>query len=249
MAATGTSVRQHTRVLAGRRYDDVFFSGVALLILVTVFVGFAHTYYLAGLFRAPLPSLVVHLHGAAFSCWILLLVVQTSLVAARRVDIHRRLGVVGFTLACLMVVLGVWVNNRALTRGGGGPPDAGGAAIYFLGFSLLLIFGVLVACAFYARSNPKSHKRFILIATVALLLAAMVRLPFAFLRPGIEKPTCMSYAFLLFLLVYDLWSTHKIHRATLAGSAFLIVTEQAAIVLGPTAKAQAIAGWIYQSIR
>src|SRR2546430_6276618 len=47
------------------------------------------------LFRshAPLPSLTIHLHGAAFSCWILLLVTQTSLVSAGRVDIHRRLGV------------------------------------------------------------------------------------------------------------------------------------------------------------
>src|ERR1041385_6296607 len=172
MVTAGTSVSYHPSVLPGRRYDHVFFSGMALLILVTVFVGFAHTYYLAGFFRAPLPSLIVHLHGAAFSCWIVLLVVQTSLIAARRVDIHRRLGLAGFTLACLMVVLGVWVNNRALTRGGGGPPDAGGAAIYFLGFSLLLIFGVLVGFAFHARSNPTTHKRLILVATVALLLAA-----------------------------------------------------------------------------
>jgi len=52
--------------LAGRRYDDLFFSAMALLILATVFVGFARTYYLAGVFQAPLPSLIIHLHGAAF---------------------------------------------------------------------------------------------------------------------------------------------------------------------------------------
>src|SRR4030095_11486970 len=95
------------RILPGRGFDHWFFSGMALLMLVTVLVGFAPTYYLAGVFRAPLPSLIIHLHGAAFSCWIVLLVVQTSLIAARRVDIHRRLGLAGFTLACLMVVLGV----------------------------------------------------------------------------------------------------------------------------------------------
>ena len=78
--------------LPGRRYDHLFFSAMALLILATVFVGFARTYYLAGVFHAPLPSLIIHLHGAAFSCWILLLVTQTSLVSAGRVDIHRRLG-------------------------------------------------------------------------------------------------------------------------------------------------------------
>ena len=60
----------------GRRYDHLFFSALALLLLATVFVGFARSYYLAGVFRAPLPTRIVHLHGAAFSCWILLLVVQ-----------------------------------------------------------------------------------------------------------------------------------------------------------------------------
>jgi hypothetical protein len=57
-----------------------------------VFVGFSRTYYLAGIFKAPLPNLLVHIHGAVFTTWILLLVTQTSLVAADRVDIHRRLG-------------------------------------------------------------------------------------------------------------------------------------------------------------
>src|SRR5258708_4280410 len=92
--------------LPGRRYDHLFFSAMALLILATVFVGFARTYYLAGVFHAPLPSPIIQLHGAAFSCWILLLVTQTSLVSAGRVDIHRRLGIAGFLLACLMVILG-----------------------------------------------------------------------------------------------------------------------------------------------
>ena len=77
---------------------------MALLILGTVFLGFAHSYYLAGIFRAPLPSLIVHINGAVFSCWILLFITQICLVSAGRVDIHRRLGLVGFLLACLLVV-------------------------------------------------------------------------------------------------------------------------------------------------
>ena len=40
----------------GRRYDHFFFSGMAVLMLATVFVGFARTYYLAGMVRATLPS-------------------------------------------------------------------------------------------------------------------------------------------------------------------------------------------------
>jgi hypothetical protein len=55
--------------------ENLFFSSMAVLILVTVFVGFARTYYLAGVFKAdPLPPLL-HIHGAVFSSWIVLLTV------------------------------------------------------------------------------------------------------------------------------------------------------------------------------
>src|ERR1700716_4029652 len=99
-----------------RQYDNYFFSAMALLILTTVFVGFGRTYFLAGVFRAPLPALIIHIHGAVFSSWILLLIAQISLVSAGRVDIHRRLGLVGFGLACLMVTLGVLAGTNALAR-------------------------------------------------------------------------------------------------------------------------------------
>ena len=98
----------------GRRYDHLFFSSAALLMLVTVFVGFAPSYYLAGVFRAQLPSPIIHVHGAVFSLWILLLVTQTSLVAAGRVDLHRPLGIAAFLVACLMVVLGVMAATVTL---------------------------------------------------------------------------------------------------------------------------------------
>src|SRR5205085_5182898 len=83
------------------RLDKYFFPGMALLMLATVFFGFARSYFLAGVFRAPLPNWLIHLHGAAFSSWILWLVVQTSLVATNHVDVHRKLGLLGFGLASL----------------------------------------------------------------------------------------------------------------------------------------------------
>src|SRR5882724_11694678 len=85
-----------------RRYEHLFFSGMAILIFATVFLGFARTYFLAGVFHAPLPNILIHLHGAAFSSWIALLITQTSLVSAGRTDIHRRLGLLGFALASFM---------------------------------------------------------------------------------------------------------------------------------------------------
>jgi hypothetical protein len=55
VAAHPTAPAKLVRDLPGRRYDHLFFSAVALLMLVTVFVGFARTYYLAGVSMRPYP--------------------------------------------------------------------------------------------------------------------------------------------------------------------------------------------------
>lgn len=145
-------------VLPGRRYDHYFFSGMALLMLATVFEGFARTYYLAGVFHAPLPSLIIHVHGAAFSCWILLLVAQTCLTSLGRVDIHRRLGVAGFVLAILMVILGVMAATDLLVREGG-PPGTDARFFYIVPLSGMMIFAALIFFAFRGRAKPPAHKR------------------------------------------------------------------------------------------
>jgi len=131
MATAATQVNDRLKPAAslpGRLYDHVFFPGMAVLILATVFAGFAPSYYFAGIFRAPLPSTFIHVHGAVFSCWILLLITQTSLVSAGRVDIHRRLGIAGVVLACLMVLVGVLAATDALVRGF--PPGRDPLAFY-----------------------------------------------------------------------------------------------------------------------
>src|SRR5260370_9948979 len=125
--------------LPGRRYDHLFVAAMALRVLATFFGGFARTYYLAGVFHAPLPSRIIHVHGAVFSCWILLLVTQASLASAGRVDIHRRLGIAGMLLACLMVIVGVLAANDLLMRGGRAGLDA--QVFYIVPLTDRLIFG------------------------------------------------------------------------------------------------------------
>jgi FtsH-binding integral membrane protein len=245
MATVVTSpinVVKPSAALPGCRYDNLFFSAMVLLMLGTVFLGFAHTYFLAGVFRAPLPSLIIHLHGAAFSCWILLLVTQTSLVAAGRVDIHRRLGIAGFLLACLMVILGVLAATDALVRESG-PPGGDPKFFYIVPLTDMLLFATLTFFAFRARRNPSAHKRLIFIATTALLIAAFGRWPIDVVRGNPAMAGLCSYVFLLFLAAYDLWSSRKVQRATLWASAFLIFVQQIRIPIGKSAAWHAFASW------
>ena len=82
-----------TRLLSRR---DVVF--LALVVWV-----FARTYFFKLWFGTPV---LLHVHGAAMSGWVVLLAIQSGLVAARRVQWHRRLGVLAACWAVLVVVTG-----------------------------------------------------------------------------------------------------------------------------------------------
>jgi hypothetical protein len=240
--ATAT-MPQTVRPLVGRRTDNYFFSGMALLLLLTVFVGFARSYFLAGVFRAPLPSIWVHIHGAVFSCWILLLITQVSLVSARRVDIHRKLGLAGFGLASLMVIMGVLVATKLLARALSPVPVFDAQTFYVIPMADMVVFATLVLFAYLMRRDSAAHKRLILIATIAMMDAPTGRPPFTVITAHKYFDSIFCIAFLLLLVGYDLWSKHKVHRATIWAGLLMIVVEQARVPIGLSAGWHTFATW------
>lgn len=248
-ATVANSTTKSARRLHGRRFDHLFFTSMSVVMLLTAFAGFARTYFLAGVFRAPLPNLLIHIHGAAFTAWVLLLVAQTSLVSAGRTDIHRRLGVAGFLLGCFMVVLGVLAATDALVRAAG-PAGRDPKAFYIVPLTDMMIFAVCLFLAFRARSAPSAHKRYIYVATTALLIAAIARLPMlAFVSQRVVIAALLTNVFLLILVAYDWWSTRTIQRATLWAGAFLILVQQARMPIGKTAAWHAFASWVQTHAR
>ncbi len=222
------------RALPGRRYDHYFFSATAWMMLAAVLVGFGPTYYMAGVFNAPLPSRIIHVHGALFSLWMLMLIVQNSLAFAGRVDIHRKLGLFGFVLACLMVPVGWIAATDRLVRGTA-PPGVDTYFFYIVPMTDMVIFATLIFFAYRSRRDPSTHKRIIYIATVGILIAAIARFHFTWLFHKAPHAALASYPFLLLLVAYDLWSTHKLHRATLWASSFLIFVQTIRLPIGKTA--------------
>ena len=107
--ATVSGTSAVTRVqLPGRRYDRFFFAGMIVVLLAIVFVGFARTYYLAGLLHAPLPAPILHIHGALNTAWMILLLVQTLLISTRNVAIHRKRASPALCLRPPWLWLGCW---------------------------------------------------------------------------------------------------------------------------------------------
>ena len=249
MTTTVAQPRAYDRpaaVLPGRRFDRLFFSSTAWLMLLTVVVGFGPTYYFAGVFGAPLPSTIIHVHGAIFTCWILLLVTQTSLVAAHRVDLHKRLGIAGFCLAVVMVIVGIWAATDRLARGTS-PPRFDPYFFYLIPLTDMLIFATLILFAFRLRRDSSSHKRIIYVATTGLLIAAIARWPLPFVHRNAPMASLASYIFLILLAGYDWWSLRKVHRATLWAGAFLIFVQNVRIPIAKTAAWHHFAAWM-QSI-
>ena len=232
---------------AHRRYENLFFSGMVGLFLVFVFIGFARTYYLAGLFRAPLPNFLLHIHGAVFSAWILLLIAQTSLVAAHRIHLHRRLGLLGFGLACLMVVLGLLAAADQLTRHTANNDTEtveDVRAFYAVPLTDILMFATFVYLGYRNRLQPPVHKRFMLFATLAILDVAFDRWP-VFATVSLPMVHIICFVPLILLLIgYDWWSTGRIQRVTFWSSAALVVVQQARHPIGHFAWWQSFAAWV-----
>src|SRR6202012_2045889 len=96
----------NSMVRSSRRFDRRLCLGASVIFFALVFWTFARTFYLKPFFSTPPLSALLHFHGAVMSGWVVLLFVQTSLIAAHRVDWHRRLGVFGTVWAALVVIVG-----------------------------------------------------------------------------------------------------------------------------------------------
>lgn len=241
MALTSTQPRLSVRT------DDLFFSGMAAVALVAVLVGFARTYFLAGLFRAPLPNLLVHIHAAAFTLWIVLLITQISLVTARRVDLHRRLGQLGFALAVLMIVLGVLTASDRLARQSANPGADSIEEVrhlYAVSMGDMLMFCSFAYLGYRNRFRPVVHKRLMLFATFSLLDAGFDRWP-VFDPYPLPLVNLICFAPLVLLMMgYDWWSTGRVQRVTLWSMLFLFTVQQGRHLLSPTAAWQSFAVWV-----
>jgi hypothetical protein len=217
-----------------RTVERIFYSGMAILLCVCVFIGFSPTYFQAGMMRAPLPSPILHIHGAVFTLWMLLFVVQAALISARRVKWHRSLGTVAFCLPPIMIILGVIAAIDALHRGVRiGPLDpAVSAAIPLIGIAG---FAIVIYASWRARRRPDAHKRLVLIATVSLVGAAFGRFPWALigLPPAAGAVTGIGIL-LLILIVYELISIRRVHRSTLWAAPLVFASIALAVPIGMT---------------
>lgn len=222
-----------------------FYSGMALLILATVVVGFSRTFFLRPFFPdTPAPSEGIFLvHGLVATAWILLFVVQTQLVGFGRTALHRRLGVLGGVIAGAMLVLGVWGALVAARRATGftGVPIP---PLQFLAIPLfdVVFFASFVSLAIARRRDLQSHKRWMLLATITMVPAAVARMP-GVISLGPVGFFGLADLFIVALAIWDLRSRGRLHPVTLWGGLLVIVSQPARLMLSGTDPWLAFARW------
>lgn len=154
-----------------------FYQGMAILIVVLTFVGFAPTYFLRPLFETRSLPLIFHIHGLFSASWVLLFLLQSFLIASDNVSRHRRIGIFGTLIACGFLLSGLAILYYLIK----GYPANG----WDLGFLSSLVWGNITILTCFSifwggglayRSRPVVHKRLMLFATLSMMGQPLTRL-------------------------------------------------------------------------
>ena len=229
-----------------RRARDhrLFHSGMAVAFLVTGLAGFAPTYYLKDVYHAPPLSPLLHVHGLVFTSWLLLLVVQSALVAAHRVDLHKRLGIAGAILAAVMIPLGITTAIDAARRGVQIP---GMEPLPFMVFPIgaVVMFAGFVGVAIWKRRKPEIHRRLIVLGTVSILTPAIVRLSFVGRNPILAL--ALSLLFVFAGMIHDWKSRGRVHPLYIWGGLIILLSGPIRSGIGHTAAWESFARFLVGS--
>ena len=232
--------------------DRVFYSSMAIAMGLTVLIGFASTYYVPLLSGRPIVTLsggaagsLVHLHGVLFTSWMVLFVIQTTLVASHRVAIHRRLGTAGVALAAAMVAVG---TATAISTAARGSAPAGIDPLAFLAIPLfdMILFATFVTAAVVKRRNRETHKRLMLLAYVSIVVAAVARLP-GVLPLGPLAFFGIAFLFVVVASAYDYASRRRVHPVYVWGGLLIAVSVPARLAISSTGPWRALAELLTQT--
>ncbi len=230
------------------REDRLAFLTLTALVWVGVLSGFGTESVLHirqhGLDYPP----IVHLHAVVFVGYLALFTAQVALISANRLDLHKRLGLVGAGLAASMPVLGpvtAIVVSAARYRAQGATPE-----FLAIQFTDMIAFALLTGAGLLLRGTPSAHKRLTMLGLLYISGAGFAR----YLGPMIAAPLGPGSAGQLFTLyglndllilalgAYDLATRRRLHPAYVAGVAVVLACQAAAVtgVLSPAWKAMSL---------
>jgi len=223
-----------------------FFALVALALCGFVVIGFARTYYLRSLFNLPPLRGLLHLHGIVFTAWLAVFIAQTRLVAAGRMDLHRRLGLASIALVVLVIVLGVATAVDSGIRTPIRRTGLTGAQGTIVPLTSIALFTLFVSAALWFRRRAALHKRLMVLAMIAALTPATARLiAFAGLREhAMFVQLAVLTMFVAWCFLADWRSSGRVHPVFVVGGLAIVVSWPLRWWVARTEWWTAIGNWI-----
>jgi hypothetical protein len=158
--------------------------------------------------------------------WVALLAVQATLALVGRIDLHRKCGLASLVVGPLVLMVLVAVTIIRQNDAAGTPAAPIVNNILFVQIRAIVLFPTFFVWALRTRrTDPQTHKRMILLATLMLLDAAIARMT---LLPYNQFPRdyLAVHLYLLLLLVppllYDLIRLRRIHSAWVWGLVLIL---------------------------
>jgi len=243
---TRVSPNENTPTSYKWRRERLFVIGLMLIACTIIFAGFARTYYLNAFFARRSLTATLHLHGFLFSAWFVLLFVQISLIARRRIDLHRRIGYLGALLALSMVIVGMIVTIHAVKYGTPAkPPGLPMADFLVVPFFDVIVFATLAGAGLYFRTKPQVHKRLMILATLGILTAGLARIPLDFIRNrDISTIFLMGDAIALAYVLHDTLTHKRLHPACLFGGLLIVLSVPFRFTIDDTQIWQNFTSWL-----
>jgi uncharacterized membrane protein YozB (DUF420 family) len=209
-----------------------FYLFMSLAMAAVIIAGFSRT--VPDDIRAnPGLPLLLHIHGVIFTLWVILFVAQPAIVFCGSLKMHRRIGWLGATLACAMVIMGLAATYYAIRYGF--MPSFFPPRIFLVMNTIgIAVFAGLVAGGVALRKKAEWHKRLMICATVSILGPGLGRL-LPMESFGSAAPMVMFGAILLFGLagpVYDLYIRRRVHPAYIWGVSAIVLSM---LLTGPLA--------------
>ncbi|SDD83940.1 hypothetical protein [Kordiimonas lacus] len=221
----------------GRR----FYVGMGLALILLSILGFTPFMY-ARFASGGTMSMALVAHGISFFAWLALFTYQASLVRAKNLKKHMKLGQASVGLALIVLASGVVVTGEVFARGDASATPFSPEQFIMLPLMDITIFVVYYTLAIMNRKVPETHKRLMLLVGIMMMDPATGRLGFTLGFPPIGM--LFHFGLIAAMCIYDRRTLGQVHKVSWVALAVLTARYAAFFIIGPTEAWAAFTHWL-----
>ncbi|UZR99130.1 hypothetical protein [Chondrinema litorale] len=196
-------------------YTKNYYFVLSVIILIIGLIAFSDN-YLFDVHQESNSNPFYVIHGLIMFSWYTIIVIQTNHIRKLNVKAHKRLGIVGFFIAVLVIISIAYLNFI----------DVPYSELPFFGKANRIFFPVfilLIGLSYFKRDKPELHKHSVFVAILLMMEPLLSRVG---MNTGTNAAVVAPIIWLILwisLFVYDIIRLRGLHFLTYSGLIFWIV--------------------------